>query len=81
MPLTIRELARLGAQHRVEELRNELARLTKEFPDVASDVARTDVARDAAPKAKRFQMSAAQRKAVSVRMKRYWASRRASKSK
>jgi hypothetical protein len=73
MALNIRELARIGAHHRYAQLQSELALITREFPDV------TNVVNE--PKhivrRRRVRMSKAQRKAVSTRMKKYWAARRA----
>jgi len=76
--------ARRGAEARWNELHTELASLTTVFPDLAT--ARRTAAKSArgvadilepAPRTrKRSKMSAAQRKAVSARMKKYWAARR-----
>jgi len=80
--------ARRGAEARWNELQSEAASLLKAFPDLdsMSRTARRTVAKSARgvaaavePKRKRSKMSAAQRKAVSARMKKYWASRRAAK--
>ena len=82
--------ARRGAEARWNELQAETASLLKAFPDLASisQTAKRTVARSArgladslepARKRKRSKMSAAQRRAVSARMKKYWASRRAAK--
>jgi len=77
--------ARRGAEARWSELQAEAAALLKAFPDLASisKAARRTVARSARgladtiePRRKRSKMSAAQRKAVSARMKKYWAARR-----
>jgi len=79
--------ARRGAEARWNELQTELASLKKAFPDIAT--ARRTAARSARGVAdmldpvprrrKRSKMSAAQKKAVSVRMKKYWAARRKAK--
>jgi hypothetical protein len=84
----ILELARKGAQHRVEELQAELAALRRDFPGLAeragaaigTAVGRTeaDVKRTVA---RGRRMSAAARRAVSERMKKYWAARRAGKKR
>ena len=79
----LRELARVGAKARLEELRQEEAAIRKAFPDLFSGRGRQRTmaaAASAAPK-KRSHMSAAARKAVSARMKRYWAARRSAKAK
>ena len=82
----ILELARKGAQHRLEELQAEIAALKRDFPELAartgaalgSAVGRTE--REVKRTVKRGRtMSAAARKAVSERMKKYWAARRKAK--
>jgi len=77
----LRELARAGAQRRVLEFRDELVRMARAFPDVVRELLRTLAASPpplaARPARKRPRMSAAQRKAVSERMRKYWATRRA----
>ena len=97
----ILELARKGAQYRLEELQAEIAALMRSFPHLGTgstaarrgrkpqvegahaSPARSATAGTAAPDARRRRrgMSATQRKAVSERMKRYWAARRASRKK
>jgi len=76
----ILELARRGALERYRELKAELAELTKAFPRLEFGSAISpSVPRQrytVAPKPRRRKMSAAARKAVSARMKRYWAARR-----
>jgi hypothetical protein len=75
----LRELVRLGAQKRIEELQAEIARLRKladggrTSPATASDMPSVVTPR------KRSKMSPAGRKAVSERMKKYWAERRRQK--
>jgi hypothetical protein len=84
------EMARKGADHRYEELKAEIANLVKSFPHLAQGtrkrvskaVSRGVVAVEAEVPTMRRQaktMSAAARKAVSTRMKKYWAARRAAK--
>ncbi|HUE89502.1 MAG TPA: hypothetical protein VMO26_25780 [Vicinamibacterales bacterium] len=91
----LRRLARLGAERRLEELRKEEAAIRKAFPDLGgrpggasakrgrrAGRAAAAGANDSAPKAKRparYKMSAAQKRAVSERMKKYWAARRKGK--
>jgi hypothetical protein len=107
---TLQRLARMGAQRRLEELRQEEAAIRAAFPDIdkaagarrgrrgrpkgGARTAATDSSAEATPaaaqapaagrkarKAKRnYKMSAAQKRAVSDRMKKYWASRRKAKS-
>jgi hypothetical protein len=66
------ELARKGAEHRYRELKAELAELVKAFPRLEfGSAVSPSVPRY--PVRKRRRMSAAARKAVSRRMKKYWA--------
>lgn len=76
----LQRLARLGAKARLEELRLEEAAIRNAFPDLFGARARQRVAKSAAPKRRRG-MSAAARKAVSVRMTQYWAAKRKAKAK
>jgi hypothetical protein len=81
-------MARKGAEHRYAELKEELALLVKHFPHVASKagapVAHGATALSKGGQAKmkeltprkRKTMSAAAKKAVSLRMKKYWAAKR-----
>lgn len=86
------EMARKGAEHRLAELKAEITSLVESFPHLAgrkgNQVSRggAGLARAAnatfglaSGRKKRSQMSAAARKAVSARMKKYWAAKRASK--
>jgi hypothetical protein len=84
----ILELARKGAEHRYEELRAEIAALRKFFPHLGGakshaqptiDVSSEPAAMIDRPRRTRRRMSAAARKAVSARMKAYWAARRKTK--
>jgi hypothetical protein len=78
----LQELARLGAGARIAQLQQEITEIRRAFPGLAA-------AAEAAPQAnsrrrrrrRKSNMSAAARKAVSVRMKAYWAKRRAAKAK
>ena len=86
----LKDLARRGAELRITELQEELAAIYSAFPDLrtrrtarsngrvpAPTVAAAD---SAAPRArKRKEMTVAERKAVSLRMKKYWAERRQAK--
>jgi hypothetical protein len=78
---SILELARKGASHRYQELKAEIAELIKAFPHLEFGSAISP----AAPKQefdrlrkqrRRKPMSAAAKKAVSARMKKYWAARK-----
>ena len=84
-------MARKGAEHRYEELKTEIASLVKNFPHLATRTGKQiskavsrgrAVVEAEAPKVRRRarKMSAAARKAVSDRMKKYWAARRAAKA-
>ena len=81
----INSYARRGAEVRLAELNQELAAIYAAFPDLRSGGRgrRKQTAATAAPapaaRRRRKAMSAAQRKAVSARMKRYWADRRKTK--
>lgn len=78
--IALKKLAEVGASVRVAELKAELESLYKHFPNLrgAKNSAPTAVTRS---KKKRSTMSAAQKKAVSVRMKKYWAGRKAAEAK
>ena len=81
--IDMRDLAFRGAAARLSELRGEIASLLAAFPSLrrgnAGAAARNSGA-VAGRRRKRSRMSAAQRRAVSVRMKAYWASRRKQKA-
>jgi hypothetical protein len=66
-------LARLGAEARLRALEDERAQILRTFPGLRAGGA--PVA-SVAPVRRRRQMSAAERKSVSARMKKYWAERR-----
>lgn len=82
----LKRLARLGAMRRLEELQREEAAIRAAFPELfraSTRAARTSAADDAAPARRRKRksnMSPAARKAVSERMKKYWAERRKAKA-
>ena len=78
--------ARAGASLRIKELQEELAAILKTFPELKTDSGRraAAVAAEPAPKAasaRSRKWSPADRKAVSARMKKYWASRKAQAGK
>jgi hypothetical protein len=91
---SILALARRGAEARWDELQSELADLRRAFPDlgggrgaVATTKARgagrsTAMAGETIDRQtrRRRKMSPAARRAVSLRMKKYWAARRKAKS-
>jgi hypothetical protein len=88
-PSHILEMARKGAEHRYEELKSEIATLVAHFPHLRGtkeSVGKAgrvtpgkELASEPTPIRKRSTMSAAAKKAVSLRMKKYWAARRAAK--
>ena len=78
MPLSKKELTRLagvGAKARLEELDRERELILKTFPELCESPEATPTT--SAPKRRRRKMTAAQRKAVGLRMKAYWAAKRA----
>jgi hypothetical protein len=84
----VRGLALIGAQARLDALRAEMQSLLGAFPELARKrgpgTARSVRAEGAAKprrRGRRRAMSAEERRAVSERMKRYWAARRKEKSK
>jgi hypothetical protein len=79
----VQRYARLGAEARLAELRAEMDAIQSAFPDLGRARPGRKPGRGAALEmsgsvrtSKRPTMTAAQRKAVSERMKRYWANRR-----
>ena len=81
----IQQFARVGALARLNELEAEIAEIERAFPDLAagrrSGRSRAAAIHDhaMAPVAKRRArkpMTAAQKKAVGERMRKYWAARR-----
>ena len=76
----VRELARSGAEALLKNLRAEIVAIERTFPELAES--RAAVKRSLKTASKRGRkMSAAARKAVSARMKKYWAERRKAKAK
>ena len=78
----LRELAVIGAHARMDEIRKELLGIQRFLREVGGSVpARPMKGRSPAPRKRgRRKMSAAARKAVSLRMKKYWAARRSKKA-
>jgi hypothetical protein len=73
----LRELARVGAEVTLRRLRAEIVAIERTFPELALPARRRAVRRAVKQASTRARtMSAAARKAVSDRMKRYWAERR-----
>ena len=79
----LRRLARLGAIARLEQLKQEESAIRAEFPELFGRGRRAAVADVAKPGRRRGRrkMSPAARKAVSERMRKYWAERRKAKGK
>lgn len=78
----LRELARTGAEVTLKRLRAEIIAIERAFPELALPRRRRAVRRtfrQATTRSRR--MSAAARKAVAARMKRYWAERRKAQAK
>ncbi len=69
----LKRLARTGAAARLVELEAERVAILKAFPDLGSSPAATK----APARRKRRKMTAAEKKAVGDRMKKYWAAKRA----
>ena len=81
-PARLRELARDGAELALKRLRAEIIAIERTFPELALPRKRRALRRSLTTVTKRTsRMSAAARKAVSERMKRYWAERRKAKTK
>ena len=80
MPIDMKSLARFGAEARVTEILSELTEIRRAFPGIGGvrrgrpAAARSEA--DAPVKRRRKPMTAARKKAVGLRMKKYWAARR-----
>jgi hypothetical protein len=78
----LRDLARTGADVTLKRLRAEIIAIERTFPELRLPQRRHAVRRSLQKAATRTRtMSAAARKAVSARMKRYWAERRKAQAK
>jgi uncharacterized protein (UPF0335 family) len=80
----LRRLARLGAVARLEQLKEEEAAIRAEFPELFGGRRGNGRAvKELAPRKRRRRsaMTAAQRKEVSERMRKYWAERRKASTK
>ena len=78
----LRQLARAGAEARLQALDSERAALLRMFPDLRSGARAADAPQKIGrPRGRRSPMTPAERKAVSLRMKKYWAERRAAHGK
>jgi hypothetical protein len=76
-------LARLGAEARLRALEVERTQILRSFPGLKAGATPSaqSAAAGSAPVRRRRQMSAAERKSVSARMKKYWAERRKANAK
>jgi hypothetical protein len=78
----IRELARTGAETALKELRAQIIAIERTFPELALPKRRRALQRKVQEATTRTRrMSAAARKALSARMKKYWAERRKAKAR
>ena len=78
----LRELARTGAASALKELRAEIIALERTFPELALKKGRQKLRQSVATVRRRTRtLSAAARKSISERMKKYWAERRKAKAK
>jgi hypothetical protein len=78
----LREMAKAGAEEALKRLRAEIIAIERTFPELALPQRRRQLRRAVAKTRTRTRaMSAAARKAVSARMKKYWAERRKAQSK
>ncbi len=81
-PERVKELARAGAETVLNELRAEVIAIERTFPGLALPARRRAVTKTLQRvEQRRAKLSAAARKAVSDRMKKYWAERRKAKAK
>jgi hypothetical protein len=81
-PGRLRNLARAGAEAVLRELRAEIVAIERTFPELALPKRRKAFQKSVTRASKRASnMSAAARKAVSERMRKYWSERRKAKAK
>lgn len=84
MLIDMNALAMMGARARLEQLQAEAEEIRRMFPDLRSTTATTGTLRAPAAgnggRPRRKPMSAAEKRAVSARMTKYWASRRQAKA-
>ena len=80
----VKRLALIGAQSRLEALNAEIASITRAFPELsrgrATAVGNDTPRRGRGGRKRNWNMSDAQKRAVSERMKKYWAGRRKEKA-
>lgn len=76
----MRRFARLGAMKRLEELRKEESAIRSTFPELFRAASRPVATVSAASRSRKpYRMSPDAKRAVSERMKKYWADRRKAK--
>ena len=75
MTIDMKSLAREGAKARLGQLETEKNELLRAFPDLRDGDRTPATSQDGTGRGRR-QMTAAERRSVSVRMKKYWAERR-----
>jgi hypothetical protein len=81
-PERLRDLARSGAEAALKQLRAEIIAIERTFPELALPKRRKAIQKSLTRATGRARtMSAAARKAVSERMKKYWAERRKAKAR
>jgi hypothetical protein len=84
----VKQLALIGAQSRLDALNAEIASIVRAFPELSrgrASAAATSVGNDTPRKGRggrkrNWNMSDAQKRAVSERMRKYWAGRRKEKA-
>lgn len=78
----IKELARKGAEAALQELRADIVAIERTFPELALPTSRRELRRSVEQaRMKTRRLSHAARKALSQRMKKYWAERRKAKAR
>ena len=75
MTIDMKSLAREGAKARLGQLETEKNQLLVAFPDLRDGTSSHVTSQEGSRRGRR-EMTAAERRSVSVRMKRYWAERR-----
>jgi hypothetical protein len=75
MIIDMKSLAREGAKARLRQLETEKNELLRAFPDLRDGTSNRVPSQERSGRGRR-QMTAAERRSVSVRMKKYWAKRR-----
>ena len=78
----LKDLARRGAEVALKELRADIVAIERTFPELRLPAGRRALRQSVQQATKRTrQMSAAARRSVSQRMRKYWAERRKAKGK